>query len=172
MGIRENSPEWKQLRDKGIDLGIIGKGFISLYYNENVLNYDIDLLKIKKFKIIEFDGNFISNKNELHFDLQDKLNFPDYYGKNFDALNDCLIDYEIDEKGVVIVFRHLNNLDLKTIHILLDVFANQARRKFAIGAKLLILVQVDNPKFNIIEPIGAVNFYLWNDQEWFEADRR
>ena len=165
-----NSKNFQQLRDENIDLGIIGKGFISLYYNENVINHDIDLLKNKKYKVIEIDGDFIFNRNELHFELQNKLKFPDY-GNCFDALDDYLIDFEINKKGVVIVFKNLNNVDLKTIHILLDIFACHARRKFAIGQKLLVLIQVNNPKFKIIEPIGAINFYLWNDKEWFESDR-
>jgi len=168
----ENSPQkWKQLRDKKIDLGIIGKGFISLYYKKEIINYDIDLLQRKRYNIVEFDCNNITSDIELHFALQGKQHFLDYMGKSFDALDDCLIDYEIDKNGVVVVFRHLNNLDMKTVHILLDTMVRHARRKFAVGQKLLILVQVDNPKFKIIEPIGAVNFYLWNDKEWFEGER-
>jgi RNAse (barnase) inhibitor barstar len=172
MGIRENSPEWKKHRDANIDLWIIGKGFISLYYNQDIIDYDIDLLEAKKYKIIEFDGDFITDKMELHFALEAKLQFPGYYGHNFHALNDCLGDYEVDVNGVVLVFRGLDNLDIETIHVLLDVFAHSARRKFAAGRKMLILVQVNNPRFNIKEPIGAVNFYLWNDKEWFEGNRR
>jgi RNAse (barnase) inhibitor barstar len=167
-----NNPEsWKQLGDDKIDLNIMGKGFINLYYKEDVLDYDIELLKKKYYKIIEFDGNYLTTENELHFDLQDKLNFPDYYGKNWNALIDCLIDYEIDENGVTLVFRHLNNLDLTTTQNLLDIFADRARRKFIAGKKLLTLVQVDDPKFKIVQPIGAINRYLWNDKEWFEAGR-
>ena len=93
-----NSKNFQQLREENIDLGIIGKGFISLYYNENVINHDIDLLKNKKYKVIEIDGDFIFNRNELHFELQNKLKFPDY-GNCFDALDDYLIDFEINKKG-------------------------------------------------------------------------
>ncbi|MEK8181258.1 barstar family protein [Flavobacterium buctense] len=168
----ENSPEkWKKLRDEKVDLGIMGKGFLSLYYKEDIINYDIDLLQKKKYKIVEFDCNDINSDIELHFALQGKQNFLDYVGENFAALDDCLIDYEIDNNGVVVVFRHLNNLDLESIYSLLDIFATHARRKFVIGQKLLVLIQVDNPKFKIIQPIGAVNFYLWNDKEWFEGER-
>jgi RNAse (barnase) inhibitor barstar len=169
----ENQIEkYKQLRDDNIDLGIIAKGFVSLYYNDNVLNYDINLLVKKNYKILELQGKSITDESELLFDLQEKLKLPDYAFKNYDALDACLSDCEIDENGVVIVFRHLNEVGIETIHILLDILANHARRKFASGSKLLTLVQVDNPNFKIIEPIGAINFRLWNDKEWFEGDRR
>lgn len=161
----ERARQWKKLRDENIDKIIIGNGSVSLYYKETVLDYDIDLLAAKKYKIIEFDGNFLSNNEELHYDLQYKLDFPVYYGKNFDALNDCLYDYEIDENGTVIVFRNLNKLDLRSITHLLDIFAFQARRKFANGKKLLLLVQVDDKNFKVTEPIGSINLYLLNDIE-------
>ncbi len=36
------------------------------------------------------DGKDFENKEGLHDTLKDKLDFPDYYGKNLDALWDCL----------------------------------------------------------------------------------
>ena len=44
--------------------------------------------------IIELDGKLI--KKDGHNYLKEMLNFPDYYGKNLDALYDCLTDIGID----------------------------------------------------------------------------
>ncbi|ASB61741.1 barnase inhibitor [Bacillus sp. A053] len=41
-------------------------------------------------KKIVVDGKDFENKEGLHNALKDNLNFPDYYGKNLDALWDCL----------------------------------------------------------------------------------
>lgn len=41
-------------------------------------------------KIIKLDGLRI--KKESHDYIMEVLNFPDYYGKNLDALYDCLTD--------------------------------------------------------------------------------
>jgi RNAse (barnase) inhibitor barstar len=162
---------FKKLRDENLDLAIVAKGGISLYHNLTLINSDIQLLASKGFKIIEFDDRVVTTKTELHWDLQEKLGFPGYYGKNFDALNDCLRDYEVTSPGHVLVFKKLDHLDHQSIYHLLDVFALHCRRNCAIGRKLLLLVQVDNRNFSIKEPIGSLNFWLWNDQEWSVSNR-
>lgn len=163
--------EFKKLRDDNLDLAIVAKGGISLYYNPSIFDHDIQLLSEKGYKIIQFDDRAITTAEELHLDIQNKLGFPGYYGKNFDALNDCMREYEITTIGDVLVFPKLDHLDSRSIYHLLDVFSLHCRRNIAIGKKLLILAQVDNPKFSVKEPIGSLNFWLWNDKEWFEGNR-
>lgn len=150
----------RALRNQHIDKAIMSDGFIRIYANETKLEDDIELLRNKKYQIIEFDGNFISTKMELMFDLENKLQFPDYFGRNYDALIDCLRDYEIPENGLVLLFRHLNNLDLEHVHILLDILCNYSRQRIVWNQKLITLVQVRDKNFKLEEPIGAVNFYL------------
>ena len=43
---------------------------------------------------MELDGKLI--KKEGHDYLKEALNFPDYYGKNLDALYDCLCEIGIE----------------------------------------------------------------------------
>ena len=38
------------------------------------------------------DSKNINSEKSLHAELANKFNFPSYYGKNFDALLDCLRD--------------------------------------------------------------------------------
>ena len=40
------------------------------------------------------DGNLISEQG--HDYISEALNFPDYYGKNLDALYDCLCEIKVD----------------------------------------------------------------------------
>lgn len=41
-------------------------------------------------KRIILDGQEMTNKKRLHDYLTEQLNLPDYYGRNLDALKDCL----------------------------------------------------------------------------------
>ena len=44
-------------------------------------------------KKIILNGTEIINREELHRQLKEKLDLPDYYGKNLDALWDCLTSW-------------------------------------------------------------------------------
>ena len=45
-------------------------------------------------KQITLDGNILADASRMHDYLKEVLNFPEYYGKNLDALYDCLTDLE------------------------------------------------------------------------------
>ena len=40
--------------------------------------------------MIILNGDRMTDLESLHAHLKDRLNLPDYYGENLDALNDCL----------------------------------------------------------------------------------
>lgn len=45
-------------------------------------------------KQIVLDGNILADAAKMHDYLKEMLDFPEYYGKNLDALHDCLTDLE------------------------------------------------------------------------------
>ena len=51
--------------------------------------------------MIILDGNRMESRAEAHAELKDKLNLPEYYGGNLDALNDCL--GELRERPLVVI---------------------------------------------------------------------
>lgn len=59
-------------------------------------------------RVIELDAEKLNDRKESHIYLAKKLNLPEYYGRNLDALYDCLTEidqtvilFENEEKGVV-----------------------------------------------------------------------
>ena len=57
---------------------------------------------------IIIDGEKIHSKKELHRELAEKLDFPEWYGANLDALHDCLTDLRDDVRISVVDFEELN----------------------------------------------------------------
>ena len=51
--------------------------------------------------MILLDGNRMDSRSALHAELREKLNLPEYYGKNLDALNDCL--GEMRERPLLVI---------------------------------------------------------------------
>lgn len=56
---------------------------------------------------IVIPGDIFTTEEELQDFLQEQFNFPNYYGKNLDALYDCLS--ELTEKTQVIVSSSIAN---------------------------------------------------------------
>lgn len=52
--------------------------------------------------MITLDGKRMLERKSLHAHLKEKLNLPDNYGANLDALNDCLSDITLPG-GILIV---------------------------------------------------------------------
>ena len=52
---------------------------------------------------VQLDTYCMKDREKAHVYLREKMQFPDYYGGNLDALYDCLT--ELDETKVCIVHR-------------------------------------------------------------------
>ncbi len=73
-------------------------------------------------RTIVIDGKFMTSKKEAHDYLAKRLSFPDYYGKNLDALHDCLLDISTPTH---IVFYNKHYLDIALgsyTHIMFKTF--------------------------------------------------
>ena len=55
---------------------------------------------------IVLDGKRMTSKEEAHAYLKEAFGFPDYYGKNLDALHDCLTEMSQME----VEFRHTDEM--------------------------------------------------------------
>lgn len=110
--------------------------------------------------------------NNYHNDLASILDFPEYYGKNLDAFNDCLSDLVPKEIGIVLVFK---NYDLfakrepKVSQLILDIIQINSWRFLVEDIKLLAFVQ-SNDATTAFPGLGGMSAE-WNNEEWFNKNR-
>jgi RNAse (barnase) inhibitor barstar len=109
----------------------------------------------------------------MHVAMATTLSFPDYYGMNLNAMNDCISDLEVPaEGGLVLVFSRFDSFSLRHRDVaqgVLDLLADNARRFLLFGRRLLVLVQSDDPRI-AFEPVGATAV-SWNPKEWLNTNR-
>lgn len=153
----------------GLDWSILQNGWMSRYWRSAILNDDLKWFENKSYVLIEFDCRTWHNDHIMHSQLKTKFDFPDYYGENFNALRDCLRDLNIIKSGLVVVFRHLDQIKAPTAHKILDIMADCSRQHMLFGSRIITLIQVDNPNYEI-GPVGRSEV-TWNSQEWANSRR-
>ena len=58
---------------------------------------------------IDIDELRMTNKKDLHSYMKEVFEFPEYYGKNLDALYDCLCEVD-EDKEIVFTDRSLRSI--------------------------------------------------------------
>jgi RNAse (barnase) inhibitor barstar len=148
-----------------LDWIILQNGWSSLYCRQDVLESDLLWFRTAGFKIIEISCSDWDKSDVIHQSLKKALSFPDYYGNNLHALNDCLSDVEIPGEGLIVVFKFFDTVQQQVGQKIVDIFANNSRRHILFGRKLILLIQVSSRGFNLADVGGSP--VLWNGTEFF-----
>lgn len=138
-----------------VDFRLVHNPFVTMYWRSSLLDETIEWLRSHGYDMVQFDAASWASAAEMFDDVAAGLDFPDYFGRNPDALNDCMRDvasceygWHADATGLVIVFKGFDaftSVDPRTAQILLDIFAYQARCAILIGNRIICLVQSNCP---------------------------
>lgn len=66
--------------------------------------------KKEAFTCLHIDGKTIERKEQLLNHVATALRLPKSFGQNWDALEEALIDLEVDGEGYVILYDHIDGL--------------------------------------------------------------
>ncbi|MFD7018519.1 barstar family protein [Streptomyces sp. NPDC059928] len=176
---RESAPDARTAGSPGIEF--MDNTFVTLFWRRQLLTEAELRLENRGFQIIRLAAGEWSTEQELHQAIAAALQFPDYYGHNLDALNDCLGDVarfgpyseSPDGAGLVLSFTGYDRFAAacpRAAQIVLDIIADQARRAAVLHRRMICLVHSNDPDIQF-EPVGATPV-MWNNSEWLDSNRR
>lgn len=151
------------------DLNLLKNSPVTLYHSQEILQTDLQKLVGCGYQCPTFDCALWDSEMTMHREFARQLSFPDYYGHNLDALNDCLGDNDVVTGDLAIVLTGFDVFFAKfprAWHVL-DIIAAASWWHLLFGRRLLGLVQTNDPKI-VFEPIGA-RTVTWNPIEWFQT---
>jgi hypothetical protein len=178
MPFFNNAPDdWQRL-----DWQILRDGGVHLYWRREYLIEDTKWLANHDYDVLELACETWASQDEMFSDFARVLRLPDYFGRNFDALDECIADLPLTENlGAVIVLTRFDAYAagagsapmprLKNeAEVVLDIIASASRFHLLNGNRLLALVQTDDPELRC----GAIGGHSpqWNRREWLDANRR
>lgn len=162
-----------------LDWQLMANGFVSLFWQPEVLSASVQWLRDNSYNVVTLDAGAWNDEAAMHRAVAEALDFPDYYGENLDALNDCLSDvatYEYAssrrDAGLVLVLNRFDRFlrqDPRVAPIMLDIFASRARVAALVGHRMLCLIRSDDPDIHVL-PVGATPV-MWNPAEWMDSAR-
>lgn len=95
------------------------------------------------------EGREIRDKTQFLKQTAKELNFPDYFGYNWDAFSDCLTDMSwIEGDGFVVLFTHLDSFmehSRPEFDAAVDIFEESVEFWVNRGKRMFILLQLEKP---------------------------
>jgi len=162
-----------------LDYRLVHNTFVTMFWKKSILDDTVRWLAEHGYDVVTLDAGSWDSAGDMFRNVAQVLDFPDYFGQNLDALNDCMRDvvsgdygWQGDSTGLVLVltgFEMFAALDRRTAQVMLDILADRARGASLIGTRLICLIQSNDPRLQF-EPVGAMPV-MWNEAEWLDAKR-
>ena len=82
-----------------MDFRLVQNTFVTMYWRSSLLGEIVGWLRLQSYEVAEFDAGSWTSAAGMFDDLAERLQFPGYFGRNPDALNDCMRDVASHEYG-------------------------------------------------------------------------
>ena len=99
----------------------------------------------------KLDGRALRSKKSLLAGIARALEFPDYFGENWDGLEECLSDMSWREGPIGLLIEHADAIPTPLLETLLEMFVAVALPWAAEGrACSLFLTDIDRPEISLL----------------------
>ena len=153
---------------------------VTLFWRPQILEETAAWLDARGYQVTRIDASQWSTEHDLHRDIAVALGFPGYYGRNLNALDDCMSDvvsqdfgWAPETTGLALAFTGYDSFAAcspRAAQIVLDIMADHSRSAALLGRRLMCLVQSNDPHIRF-EAVGATAV-MWNDAEQLDSKRR
>ena len=136
---------------------------VSLFQRDQVLSRTVEALRELGYWIVEVDSGEW-DADGMFEAVAGALDFPDYFGNNLDAVNDCLSDVAEGQygwpraaAGLAVVVRRYDAFwtrDRDLAQALVDIGVRQSRYGLLFGHRILWLLQTSN-RLIAMDPVGC-----------------
>src|SRR4051794_16144339 len=111
-----------------LDFQLLRESPVTRYHCRDVLEEHLAWLGQHAYLLHRFDCSGWRSEGDFHDAVSRILGFPDYYGRNLDAFNDCLCGIEVPEEGGTVLafvsFEVLYRLSPERAWHILDIVAH------------------------------------------------
>jgi RNAse (barnase) inhibitor barstar len=145
------------VRDTGFELLRLSP--VTRFADPSVMAEEVRDLEADGYRCVPLDCSAWAGEADFHTAIAGALAFPNYYGRNLDALKDCLFSIKVGEyRGLVLVFAHWESFARaggECAWVVLDIIACASRFRLVYGERLLALLHVADPQLQF-KPLGRV----------------
>ena len=154
--------------------------FVELYRDRNRFDEALGDASRSGWQVVRFDAGSWVSPDDMHTALAAALSFPGYYGRNLDALDDCIRDvvngdygFDPDAPGGLIALEGFDRFAAREPRVargLIEILGGASVEALRRGWQLATFVQSDDPAIHI-GPVGG-QAAAWNRAEQGDAGRR
>ncbi len=171
--------EGRDTRSAGTELHPDRLPFVQLFWNRQILDEAVENACNAGWEIVHLNAEAWTGPEDMHTALAQALSFPDYYGRNLDALNDSMYDVVQGDYGfgrhapagliVIERFDSFLSREPQASQAVVDVLAGAGIDAVRRGWQLATFLQSDDPALQLA-PVAAQPV-VWNPKEWLNAKR-
>ena len=162
-----------------VGFDIASTGFVNKVWGATVLAQTVSVLSASGYRVVQLDAEAWRGIDDFHDAISGALAFPDYYGRNLDALSDCLGDvaeqaygWESADAGLVIIvhgFDLFHRLEPRTAIGFSRLCQSAGQYAALFGHRMLTLLKVEDENFTF-EP-AALLTVPWIAAEFLDSAR-